>query len=154
MPPIRIRAVVPGSAHIDALLLWLQLDILPNDPPADTGKGFWWVAYSGAQPVAFCGLYPSAHDPLRGYLCRAGVLPAFRGQGLQRRLIDTRIRKARSLGFTSITTDTVTTNPASNNNLIASGFRMFNPESPWVGDEACYWRKRITPHGPQRHRPP
>jgi len=155
--PILIHEVGPGSSpRISALLLWLQLETLPGDPPADTGRGYWWVAYCGDRPGAFCGMYPLSQDSFHCYLCRAGVVPEFRGQGLQRRLIQARIRKARSLGFTSLVSDTVPNNPVSNNNLIACGFRMFTTAKPWCGEDgACYWIKPIKPYGtpkPPAHR--
>lgn len=141
--PFSLRAVNGGSAKYNALLLWMQLESLPLDIPADTCDGFWWVAYSGTQPAGFAGMYPSSQDPQGGYLCRAGVLPPFRGAGLQRKLIAARERKARSLGMRALYTDTYR-NPHSSNNLIERGFRMFDPELQWAGPDACYWRKSIS----------
>lgn len=144
MLPFRIRAVDAADEKYAALLHWLQLEALPGDTPADTRKGIWWVAFTDGQPAAFCGLYDSLSVAKAGYLCRAGVLPAFRGMRLQRRLIATRQRKARALGFTSLHTDTIAGNPASINNLIACGFRSFTPAIAWAGGDACYWRKTLS----------
>lgn len=142
MAPIRLKEVDAGNSKHAALLHWMQLEVMPLDVPADTQRGFWWVAFEGDRPAAFCGMYDS-EDANSGYLCRAGVLPAFRGRQLQRRMIDARVRKAKSLGYTACHTDTIPGNPASSNNLIACGFRMFNPEDPWVGPNACYWIKHF-----------
>lgn len=142
MTPIRIRKVDGKSEVNAALLLWLQLQILPYDTPADTSQGHWWVAFRGDQPAAFCGMYTSQRDPAIGYLCRAGVLPEFRGMRLQRRLIAVRERAAKKLGFTSLNTDTTPGNPASSNNLIACGFRMFSPSLEWA-EGSCYWQKPL-----------
>jgi GNAT superfamily N-acetyltransferase len=142
---IRVRLIDATTERNAALLQWLQLEALPGDTPADTQRGHWWVAFDGTTPAAFAGLYPSAHKPNAGYLCRAGVLKAFRGQRLQRRLIDARIRKAKALGFKSVHTDTIAGNPASSNNLIACGFRMFTPNPQWAGKDACYWNLPLTP---------
>lgn len=141
-PTFRIRAVGEDSVAHQALLQWLQLEALPEDIPADTTRGFWWVAYEGSNPAAFCGLCPSSSDPNGGYLCRAGVLPSFRGHHLQRKLIAVRERKARALGYTSLYTDTYC-NPQSSNNLIACGYRMFTPSSEWGDTGTCYWKKNL-----------
>lgn len=141
-PSFRIRAVGDSPSQ-QALLAWLQLEALPYDTPADTTRGHWWVAYEGDHPAGFAGLYESSSDVGTGYLCRAGVLPAFRGRGLQRKLIATRERKAKSLGLTALCTDTIPGNPASSNNLIACGFRMYTPAYDWAGPDACYWRKTL-----------
>jgi GNAT superfamily N-acetyltransferase len=133
---------VDPAVHAEALK-HLQATALPYDTPSDTRKGFWWIAFDGELPVAFCGMYQSQSIPRAGYFCRSGVLPSYRGQRLQRRLIKARERKAVALGYLSVHTDTVPGNPASNNNLIATGFRMFNPAYEWVGDGACYWQKRL-----------
>lgn len=140
---IRIKAVDGGAAATNALLRWLQLEILPLDTPTDTDVGFWWVAYEGSTPAGFCGLYHSATDPEGGYLCRAGVLPSFRGRHLQRKLIAVRERKARELGMKTLVTDTFC-NPQSSNNLIACGYRMFSPVKRWGFDAACYWKKNLS----------
>src|SRR4051794_9152571 len=58
--------------------------------------GDWWIASDAMKnPVAFAGLWPSLSTPGAGYLCRAGVLPAGRGHGVQRRLIRIREREAK-----------------------------------------------------------
>lgn len=101
----------------------------------------WWVVedHTGGS-VAFGGLRTSK-DELGAYLCRSGVHPLVRGQGLQRKLIKARETWARKQGLKFLTTDTVFGNYHSANNLIASGFRMFNPISPWGADDSSYWRK-------------
>lgn len=108
----------------------------------ETSEGHWWVAYDGDQPVAFAGLAPSKSTPGAGYLCRAGVLPSHRGQGLQRRLLEARERKARALSMPALVTDTFD-NPHSSNNLIKAGFRMYEPQAPYGRLGTCYWRKPL-----------
>jgi GNAT superfamily N-acetyltransferase len=76
------------------------------------------------------------------YLCRAGVLPAHRGQGLQKRLIRARIQVAKEKGMNWLVTDT-NDNPASGNSLIACGFKLFEPTVPWAANGAIYWRMKL-----------
>lgn len=94
-------------------------------------RGEWWLAYNEKRPVAFAGLVPMSDYFSVGYLCAAGVLPDFRGHGLQKRLIRRRIARARELGCVAIYTDTIHENAASANSLIACGFRQFVPHTPW-----------------------
>jgi GNAT superfamily N-acetyltransferase len=102
----------------------------------------WWVVrdfpgkvsgYAGARVL----------NPLTIYLERAGVCRWARGQGLQKRLIYTRLRYGRVQGCRWAITYTIA-NPASVNNLIHCGFRSYAPESPWVdGDDVQYWRIKL-----------
>ena len=108
----------------------------------DFGHGFWWLAYLDDVPVGFAGLHASVQWERTGYLARAGVHPDARGRGLQRRLIRARIAKARRLGWHWLITDTVA-NPTSSNNLIACGFRAYEPSKPWASKAAAYWRLKI-----------
>jgi hypothetical protein len=49
---------------------------------------------------------------------------------------------AKALGMNWVITDT-NENPASANNLIATGFKMFEPSEPWGFKTALYWKYRI-----------
>lgn len=140
---MRVARVDPASPKLAALLTWLQLEALPHDDPLPPAAGdFWWVAYDKDQPVAFAALRPSSQFSNVGYLSRCGVVPSKRGQGLQRRLLLARERFARRQGWTHLVTDT-RGNPASSNNLIRCGYRMYTPSSPWGFDDACYWIKAL-----------
>ena len=114
----------------------------------DLPRGYWWLVYATdslmpQQPIAFCGLTEALATPGTGYLKRAGVLKPYRGQGLQRRLITVRERKARKLGLTTMLTDT-TDNPPSANSLIKAGYRIFEPSYRWAFKHSIYWRKDLT----------
>lgn len=138
-----LRSIKPDNAADQALLLWLQLQILSSDTPADTSTGYWWVMELDGRPIAFAGLHPSSKYSGVGYLCRAGVVADHRGKGIQKQLVRVRERKAKALGWSHLMTDTCN-NPASANSLIACGFQTFTPSIPWGGDEVIYWRKRLT----------
>jgi GNAT superfamily N-acetyltransferase len=126
------------------LLTLLQKACLPHDKIYPTTKGHWYVAYAqDGEAVGFAGVVPSTRWSDTVYLCRAGVVLAHRGQGLQKRLIKARIRKAKALGMNWVITDTHQ-NPASANSLIAIGFKMFEPSQPWGFKTALYWKYRIN----------
>jgi GNAT superfamily N-acetyltransferase len=135
-----IRKVDGGKEAVAHCLLWLQHECLPHDEPLPANEGFWWIAYQGGNPVAFCSL-----KELSGGLCylsRSGVLPHARGQGIQKRMIRTRLRFAKRIGAVEVCTDT-SHNPASANSLIAEGFRMYEPENRWGLPTSVYWSRRL-----------
>lgn len=139
----RVRRVDPAKPATAALLQWLQLEVLPHDAPLATDDGVWWVAYVDDAPAGFASVKTSPRYVGLGYLSRAGVLPAYRGHGLQKRLIRVREAYARRQGWTALITDTTAANPASANSLIACGFRMYQPQQPWALPNSCYWRKPL-----------
>ena len=133
-----------------SLLLHLQKKILPEDVPYKPDRGHWWIAYAeDGKPVGFAGIVRSTRWTDTGYLCRAGVLDGYIGHGLQKRLIDARLRQAKKLGWNWCITDT-TDNPASSNSLIACGFKMYTPANPWSFKNACYWKYKVQPDAIQR----
>ena len=72
------------------------------------------------------------------FLCLSGVVPEHRGHALQRRMVRVRVQKARKLGKRRVISYTVS-NAHSGNNLIACGFRLYNPDKCWEG-EVTYWK--------------
>jgi GNAT superfamily N-acetyltransferase len=136
--------------HVDAhqpkmaqLLTLLQKTCLPADKIYPITKGYWYVVYTqNNEAVGFGGVVPSSRWSDTMYLCRAGVTRAHQGRGLQKRLLRARIRKAKALGMNWVITDT-NENPASANNLISTGFKMFEPSEPWGFKTALYWKYRI-----------
>jgi GNAT superfamily N-acetyltransferase len=141
---MKIKAVNGADPEVASLLRWLQLATMPRDDPYDTGNGFWWVAYEGTEPIGFAGMVRSFRWSDAGYLCRAGVVRAYRGKGLQKRLIKVRERKARRLGWNWLITDTASYNVASSNSLLACGFKLFRPSNPWGHEDGLYWRKELA----------
>ena len=137
------RYTTPKSGVLPVLRV-LQMACLPLDEPIFPENGWWWVGYSlvNDQPVAFGILEPSQQWLDTAYLSRAGVLPAWRGQGLQRRLITLRERVARNKGFTWMISDT-TDNVPSSNNLIKAGYKLLEPSAPWANTDSLYWAKRL-----------
>lgn len=113
---------------------------------ADPSKeeNIWWIVYFDSEPIGFASISPSRTYPNIGvYLSSAGVLHSHRGKGLQKKLISARCRYAKSLGKKWAISETVL-NPHSANNLIACGFRSFQPEVPWSYKDAHYWRRKLN----------
>ena len=139
-----VRKVDIRVPSVQTTLNFLQKKILPEDIPYKTDRGHWWIAYAeDGKPVGFAGIVRSTRWTDTGYLCRAGVLDGFTGHGLQKRLIDARLRQARKLGWNWCITDT-TDNPASSNSLISCGFKIYTPSNPWSFKNAIYWKCKVN----------
>jgi GNAT superfamily N-acetyltransferase len=148
-----IKEVDATDEHYHEELTTLH-DLTFFDPAirADFERGYWWLVYDRytlarrgfmpSNPMGFCGLTITLADNTMGYLKRAGVLKAYRGNGLQKRLITVREKKARRLGLTRMVTDT-TDNPSSANSLIRAGYKIFEPEERWAFKNSIYWRKTL-----------
>lgn len=95
----------------------------PGDKPTLERESthVWWVAEdrTGAA-VAFIGLGTGVKN---ASISRVGVLPAYRGHGLQKRLVRTAIRYARKQGFKFLLTYVLASNIPSLRALLACGFK-------------------------------
>lgn len=105
----------------------------------------WWAGRtSNGQLVAYCGLRIYwLEDEKRGFLSRAGVAESHRGQGLQRRMIQLRERKARAEQVSRLVTYTAADNLASANNLIRCGYLLYTPSCEWGVKGALYFYKLL-----------
>ena len=100
----------PRRARQDELETIQKMDQLcfPHDSRDIEEGDLWWVVPAGRGSLAAYGGLRIVSDGRVGYLFRVGVLPEFRGRGLQRKLIRSRINHARKLGLervVSYTTD-------------------------------------------------
>ena len=104
----------------------------------------WWIAYdNNNEPKAFGGAKIQKHN--KGvYLCLSGVLPEARGQGIQKKLIQARIKWARKQNVPAVHTYTAPFNLASSNNLISCGFKLFEPNTKWGLKDSLYWVKYLN----------
>jgi GNAT superfamily N-acetyltransferase len=107
----------------------------------DAREHIWFVAFVNGKPAGYAGL--KTWDGFTGFLSRAGVLPEFRGLGLQKRLIKSRQRYAKRIGIRWLVTYTAIDSAASQNSLISCGYRPYRPEYPWAGAEWIYFRRKL-----------
>jgi GNAT superfamily N-acetyltransferase len=134
---------LPSLSESDRLVITkLQRTCLPDDEPYFPDNGWWWLGLDGKQVAAFCLLTKSSNWVDTVYLARSGVLPAWRGNGLQKRMITLREKFARQQGYRWMISDT-TDNLPSANSLISKGYKLYSPARPWGYDATLYWRKRI-----------
>ncbi|MDM0006434.1 GNAT family N-acetyltransferase [Variovorax sp. J22G73] len=112
------------------------------DEHEDYLVGAWWIVWDGKEPVAFCGYRAAVTEPNTAYLSRCGVLASHRGRGIQKKLLQVRLRRIKALRFNSAISTTYL-NTVSANNLIRAGFRLYDPRAPWGSPGTCYWRKEF-----------
>jgi hypothetical protein len=100
----------------------------------------WWVLLNNrGSIVAYCG---SIYTSDICIFIRAWVKRTNRGKGLQKKLIDIRLRAAKKKASVAITY-TIKDNCPSINNLIGKGFKIYVPEYAYGGKEMLYWKKTI-----------
>lgn len=139
----RIREI--DGADYTADLALLHEEIFETTAPLPlTDEGHWWLAWSEteAAPIGFAGVIPSDRFENAGYYKRVGVLPLYRGGGLQQRFTRVIEARCRRNGWSLVISDT-TDNIPSANNFIRSGYRLFMPDHPWALPGSLYWRKAI-----------
>ena len=135
----------PISAKGDAgrrLLTTLQKACLPSDRLYFPEDGVWWLMDHGSLHVGFACATPSLQHARGIYLSRSGLLPAYRGRGLQKRLIRVRLNWARKAGYKIAVSDTTDNHPSANN-LIACGFRLYTPPIEYGYSKTLYWKRAL-----------
>lgn len=134
---------ISQTDDLDAIREMDQVCFRGEDLP-DLDDAIWWIAHEGPTELGYAGGVVDTDIHVDFFLNRAGVLPEARGHGLQRRLINARMRYARAHGMRSCYTYTVPFNVASSNNLIKCGFTLWRPACPWAGDEVLYWHRAMA----------
>lgn len=127
-------------SHNHRLFLSIQRDVMPSyvieNPLA------FWIVYLGNEPVGYCSVDKSLYREHALFLSSAGVLPQHRGQGLHKRMINTRIRYAKKQGYKSVITYTAVWNDRSFLNLQKYGFKLYFPEEE-DGEYFLHWEYKL-----------
>jgi GNAT superfamily N-acetyltransferase len=109
----------------------------------DTDGSDWWIVWDEEHnPVAYCGVVIFTDFAVHK---RCGVMRAARGNGLQKKMLRTREDFAKKNGCELICTYVSVQNRISANNLINAGYRVYNPEHRWGGDDYLYVEKKLKP---------
>jgi GNAT superfamily N-acetyltransferase len=145
MKKITIKKVAsPDDLTPEIKLILNQIDkrLFDDSPLAMKEGSYWWLAYCGKEVVGFAGLtyYPQLSS---AFLSRVGVLPEYRGLGLQRRFIKARERQSVKDGYFRIVSYTSYDNVASANNLIKCGYRLYIPKFYWGVRNALYLLREL-----------
>ena len=100
----------------------------------------WWVMVDNDTIIAYCG---SLYADGVCLFVRAWVHRPFRGKGLQRKMIKLRLKAGKSLACYRAITYVYTDGTTSMNNLINTGFRLYNPQYKYAGNEFLYFYKDL-----------
>lgn len=136
---LRVEATQAAGEQLE-VIRWIDRVCFPDEPISFDGA-YWWLGYYEDTPVSFAGLvyFPNA----TAFLSRVGVLPGWRGHGLQRRFIRAREREAKKHGFERMVTYTSEENVISSNNMIKSGYTLYTPPYEWGVKHGLYWQRAI-----------
>lgn len=135
---MRTRAVNIDTAR-ETLKALHTLTFPGDEQPAWKSAGRAWVTYDGADPVAFIYVEPCADS---WYFSRVGVMPAARGRGLQRKLMQLMQRALSKAGVRTLVSTTFR-NPPSANNFVREQWMTYLPAEPWGAPDTIYWRKDL-----------
>lgn len=127
----KVKSIKDATAVLGAL----HTLTFPGDAAPDWKvDGLAWITYMGPDPVAF--IYCEPQPDGSWYFSRVGVMPAARGQGLQRKLMRTMQRALKG----RILVSTTYNNPPSANNFIREQWMTYLPAHPWGSPDTIYWR--------------
>lgn len=112
-----------------------------TDDHLETGW-FWLLKADPGILCGFCGLIEMTPFPGVGYLKRAYISPDHRGRGLQLKMIEARIEKAKELGWHLLVTETTSRYAA--HNFAMAGFEPCEPEQKWGEPGSMYFSKILT----------
>lgn len=135
---------VDGELAAEVLHNLNALDpIFPVLAETHLADGYWWLLKTDDGVLCgFAGLVPCEPFVGVGYLKRAYISPDHRGHGLQLRMIEARIAKAKELGWHQLVAETI--NPRSAHNLRLAGFEPCDPEQKWGEPGSLYFSKLLT----------
>jgi GNAT superfamily N-acetyltransferase len=103
---------------------------------------WWWVAMEGHSLIGFAGSTAETSSDI--FLGPCGILPDYRGRGLQRTFILIREETAKAHGYRRAVSFTDADNYASANNFIRSGYTLGPPWKPFENPEySLFWRKLL-----------
>jgi GNAT superfamily N-acetyltransferase len=109
-------------------ILGMDRICFPVDEPPTIAGAEWVIGWDGATPAAYCAWKTVRHDDVAvGFHYRGGVMPAYRGHGLQRQMLRLREARMREQGLTAAVTYTDADGAASMRSLIAEGYRPYVP---------------------------
>lgn len=107
----------------------------------DYEEAVWWVAYDETTPAAYAGVILWGQGI--AFLNRGCVGPGYRGQGLQKHLIRTRLRYLKKQKYLKAITYTSPDNCPSANSLIRCGFKLYTPLKKYGLKNGLYFYKDI-----------
>ena len=139
---ITVRRISKGELYLVKALDQLIFGSVGCDAePEEYDESDWWLAYNGKPPIAFAGSVTNHKDYVQ--LQRSGILPEYRGHGLQKRLIRARVSYSKAKGAKTVYTYCASWNSPSINSLISCGFKVYRPEINYGSEGDIYLIKQL-----------
>lgn len=104
-------------------------------------KNIFWSVRDGEKPIGFCSLKPLTEESTV-YFSYSVIDKKYRGKGIQKKLIRSRLSWASRHGYSYAITETLKNNWPSITNLLRCGFHRYIPYSEWSYD-ALYFQTKI-----------
>lgn len=158
MAPHMIRFAEASGLDAERWIRWMDGEVFPDDKPVTFHGSRWFIGWHGETPACYAAWrphYPTVDlNPLHlpkplGFLYRAGVMPLYRGKGLQAKLIGVREVDMRIAGVEVAATYTNPDSAASMRSLIACGYRPYEAtkETNLAGEGRApafvHWRRDL-----------
>jgi hypothetical protein len=121
-----------------AAVVDLDYECFKGEQPVHIDDALWYIAIEEGIPIGFAGLQVTDN---RGFLCKCGVAPEYRGGMVHKWLIAAREIRATTFNIKLMITHTHYQNLPSINNLISSGYKVYQPKKPQP--EFIYWKKLL-----------
>jgi len=102
-----------------------------------------WLIYEGKSIAGYCANRYYT-NPFVCFMSGCGILPDYRGNGLQKRAIRVREQAAKKLGYNRIVTYTLKDNIWSANNFIRSGYKLYIPKYFYGSPNSLYFYKEFN----------
>jgi GNAT superfamily N-acetyltransferase len=151
MTDIIFKYIAKSDLESIRWLRWLDAEIFPSDTPSVVGTANWFLGWDKDHAVAFCGWKPYfLNFDLVGFHYRAGVLPDYRGQGLQKKMVEKREDEMRRSNIKIAVTYTEVYSAASMTTFINMGYRPYEAtETTALCDlskfrRMVHWRKNLN----------
>jgi len=153
-----IKFLPASGIEAEKWIRWMDGEVFPNDKPVTFIGSYWFIGWEGKQPACYAAWRPhyptNTLSPLhitsaQGFQYRAGVLPAYRSRGYQKKLLAIRERAMLAVGIKEAVTYTDPQSAASMRSLIACGYMPFVPtkETNLSGEGRAglfvHWRKAL-----------
>ena len=110
------------------LINFMDRQLFPLDEPPEFPSANWFVMRENDVLTGFCSWKTADHPgETVGFHYRAGILPAFQGRGLQKRMIEFRENEMRKAHLKTAVTYTDADNAASMRSLLKCGYLPYTP---------------------------
>jgi GNAT superfamily N-acetyltransferase len=123
---IQFTSVDKSNLDMIRWIRYLDSEIFPIDIPSKIDPNHWFLGWHKNDAIAFCAWQECMSDGTNvGFHYRAGVLPAYRGMGIQKQMLKLREDDMNKFNLTVAVSYTEVYSSESMRSLISCGYRPF-----------------------------